>query len=145
MKGKKAKVCNRVFVLFCRSTRIYSARARCLESGLTYCEGFALRPRSLANQSSILLTEGPPRVSHLTLKLFYVVYLIRKCYLWSAGNGKSLLCVFGESFPSLPDDLNKGSSCYLSDLLYAIKNTFILSDASIINKSYHYIKHILNV
>ncbi len=133
MKGKKAKVCNRVFVLFCRSTRIYSARARCLESGLTYLRRLRFAPPFISESIEYLLTEGPPRVSHLTLKLFYVVYLIRKCYLWSAGNGKSLLCVFGESFPSLPDDLNKGSSCYLSDLLYAIKNTFILSDASIIN------------
>ncbi len=44
MKGKKAKVCNRVFVLFCRSTRIYSARARCLESGLTYLRRLRFAP-----------------------------------------------------------------------------------------------------
>lgn len=82
-----------------------------------------MRARSLANQSSILLIEGPPRVIHLTLKFFYVVYSIRES-AFNATFGAlvmSNLCVFGESFPSLPDDLNKGSSCYLSDLLYAIK------------------------
>ncbi len=44
MKGKKAKVCNRVFVLFCLSTRIYSARSRCLESGLTYLRRHRFAP-----------------------------------------------------------------------------------------------------
>lgn len=78
MKGKKAKVCNCVFVLFCVSTRIYSARARCLESGLTYLRRLRFARRSLANQSSILLIEGPPRVIHLTLKFFYVDYSIRE-------------------------------------------------------------------
>lgn len=65
MKGKKAKVCNCVFVLCL--TRIYSARARCLESGLTYLRMLRFARRSLANQSNILLMEGPPRVIHLEL------------------------------------------------------------------------------
>lgn len=77
MKGKKAKVCNCVFVLFCVSTRIYSARASCIESGLTYLRRLRFARRSLANQSSILLIEGP-RVIHLTLKFFCVVYSIRE-------------------------------------------------------------------